>query len=185
MSYVERGFNLDLLCLDIHTHNHILSGTSINHCVSAEIRTDPFPPSCRGSLLLRWSGALSIIHITYAPLQCSVWCPPSFPPKENLYQNSQFLLLCSLFDSVYLFLLLIDLILIHLEKVCFSIFVRSLIDRCIAQPLTLTLNIKIKCWTLTPKHEPGPLTLKPNLDPHTAIGGCEHRQKALKTRKCL
>lgn len=65
------------------------------------------------------------------------------------------------------------------RRFVFSIFVRALIDRCIAQPLTLTSNITIKCWTLTltPKPEPGPLILKPNLDPHTASGGCEDRQK--------
>lgn len=40
------------------------------------------PLHAGGNLLLRWLGAVSIAHITQAPLWCSGWCIPSSPLKE-------------------------------------------------------------------------------------------------------
>lgn len=53
-----------------HTHiqNDILSGTSINHCVAAEIRTDPFPPPCRGKPVTQMIGStVHCSHYTWPP----------------------------------------------------------------------------------------------------------------------
>lgn len=51
-----------------HTHNHILSGTSINHCVAAAIRTDPFAPSCRGKPVTQMIGStVRCSHYKYHP----------------------------------------------------------------------------------------------------------------------